>query len=89
MKVYEFVNEHYIKEYTKPYVSVNGRQISHPSAEVLLGAGYKPLVVEDKPFYNAETQYIVPHYVDGEIEITQKWDVYDIEEVINDEVADA
>lgn len=90
MKFYEFINEHYIKEYTKPYVSVNGRQISHPSAEVLLGAGFKPLVVENEPSYDAETQYIVPHYVDGETKITQKWRVCDIpEEVIDDETTDA
>ena len=91
MKVYEFINEHRIEEYTKLYVVVDGRQISHPSAETLLEAKKKPLVVEDEPTYNAETQYIYPYYVDGEAEITQKWKVCDIpaEEVIDDEFADA
>lgn len=85
MKFYKFINEHYIEEYTKPYVYVDGLQISYPSTEVLLMAGIKPLVVEDEPEYNIETQYAIPYYVDGETEITQKWRVCDIEEVIEDE----
>ena len=90
MKFYKFINEHYIEEYKKPYVYVDGLQISHPSAETLLMAGIKPLVVEEEPEYNIETQYTFPYYVDGETEITQKWRVCDIEEVIDDEsVADA
>lgn len=92
MKFYKFINEHYIEEYKKPYVYVDGLQISYPSAEVLLMAGIKPLVVEEEPFYNAETQYAEAYYVDGETEITQKWNVYDYpeDEVIDDEsVADA
>lgn len=91
MKFYKFANEHYIEEYTKPYVSINGRQISYPSAEVLLGAGIKPLVVEEIPEHNEETQYVESYYVDGETEITQKWNVYDYpeDEVIIDESTDA
>ena len=88
--MYKFINEHHIEEYKKPYVYVDGLQISHPSAETLLMAGIKPLVVEEEPEYNIETQYAIPYYVDGETEITQKWKVCDIEEVIDDEsVADA
>ena len=91
MKFYKFINEHYIEEYKKPYVYVDGLQISHPSAETLLMAGIKPLVVEDEPEYNIETQYVEPYYIDGETEITQKWKVCDIptEEVIDDESTDA
>ena len=90
MKYYQFINEHSIKEYTKKYVIVDDKQISHPSAETLLKAGIKPLVVEDMPTYNEETQYAEHYYVDGDTEITQKWNVYDIpEEVIDDEIADA
>lgn len=89
-KCYKFINEHYIEEYTKPYVYVGEVQISYPSAEVLLGAGFKSLVIEEEPEYNIETQYTFPYYVDGETEITQKWRVCDIEEVIdNESVADA
>lgn len=91
MRFYQFIDEHNIKEYTKKYVIVDGKQISHPSAETLLKAGIKPLVVEDMPTYNEETQYAEAYYVDGDAEITKKWNVYDMpEEVINDdEIADA
>lgn len=90
MRYYEFIDEHNIEEHTKKYVIVDGKQISHPSAETLLKAEKKPLVVEDMPLYNEETQYAEHYYVDGETEIVQKWNVYDIpEEVIDDEVADA
>ena len=90
MKYFKFINENHIEEYKKPYVYVNGLQISHPSAEVLMMAGIKPLVVVDVPTHNEETQYVAPYYVDGETEITQMWRVCDIpKEVINNEFADA
>ncbi len=83
---YKFINEHRIEKYDKPYVNVEGRQISHPSAEVLLMAGIKPLVVEPTPEYDEATQYVSHYYEDGETEITQKWRIYDIpQEVIEDE----
>ena len=90
--MYKFINEYQIKEYTKPYVYVDGLQISYPSAEILLMAGIKPLVVEECPVYDEATQFVEPYYVDGESEITQKWNVHDMptEEVIYDEsVAEA
>lgn len=91
MKYYEFIDEHNIEEYDKPYVYVAGMQISHPSHEVLLMAEKKPLAVEEKPLYNEETQYVDYYYVDGEVEIIQKWLIVDIpvDEVIDDEIADA
>ena len=90
-KYYTFIDEHHIEEYTKPYVVVNGRQISYPSAEVLLSAEKKPLVVDEVPEHNENTQYVDFYYVDGETEITQKWNVYDYpeDEVIDYEIADA
>lgn len=91
--MYKFINEYQIEEYTKQYVYVDGLQISYPSAEVLLMAGIKPLVVEEAPLYDEDTQYVEAYYEDGETQITQKWTVYDIlvdEEVIVDEsIADA
>ena len=92
-KFYKFINENSIEVYNKPYVNVLGLQISHPSAEVLLMAGIKPLVVASEPEYDETTQYIYPYYEDGEETITQKWKVEAIpefDEVIDDEsVADA
>jgi hypothetical protein len=90
MRFYQFIDEHNIKEYTKKYVIVDDRQISHPSAETLLEAGIKPLAVEELPLYNEETQYAEHYYVDEDTEITQKWRIVDIpEEVIYDEVTNA
>ena len=86
--MYKFINEHHIEEYTKPYVYVDGLQVSHPSVEVLLMARIKPLVVEEVPPYDEDTQYVEAYYEDGETQIMQKWSVYDIpvdEEVIEDE----
>jgi hypothetical protein len=90
MRFYQFIDEHNIKEYTKKYVIVDGKQISHPSAETLLKAGIKPLVIEDMP-QMTETQYAEPCYIDNDTEIVQKWRIVDIpvEEVIDDEVTDA
>lgn len=85
MKYYKFINENRIEEYKKRYVIVDDRQISHPSAETLLKVGIKPLVVEGMP-QMTETQYAEHYYVDGETEIVQKWNVY---EVIDDETTDA
>lgn len=85
MRFYQFIDEHNIEEYTKKYVIVDGKQISHPSAETLLKKDIKPLVVEDMP-QMTDTQYAEHYYVDGETEIVQKWNVL---EVIDDEVTDA
>lgn len=83
---YKFINEHQIEKYDKPYVYVDGLQVSYPSAEVLLMAEIKPLVIEEAPQYDEAVQHIEAYYVDGENEITQKWNVCDIpfEEVIAD-----
>ena len=90
-KYYKFISQNNIEEYKKPYVYVDGLQISYPSKEVLLMAEIKPLVIESVPEHNEETQFVKAYYVDGEDVITQKWNVYDIpaEEVIDDESTDA
>lgn len=89
--MYRFISKYQVEKYDKPYVYVDGVQISYPSAEVLLMEGIKPLIVDDVPEYDEEKQYIAPYYEDGEAVITRKWEVQDIpEEVIDDEsVTDA
>ena len=42
-------------------------------------AGYKELVIDEVPEYNAETQYAESIYVDGDDVITQSWVIKDIE----------
>lgn len=89
MKYYRYISETQIEEYTKKYVVVDNKQISHPSAETLLKADIKPLVVEDMPELT-DMQYAEPYYVDGETEIVHKWRIVDIpDEVIDDETTDA
>ena len=89
--MYKFINRYRIEKYEKKYVIVDGMQISHPSAEVLLMAGIKPLVVEDAPEYDEAKQYLDAYYVDGETEITQKYEVLPIpqEVIIDESIADA
>ena len=89
MRYYKFVNEYCIEEYDKPYVCVDRLQISYPSAEILLMAEIKPLVVEEMPEYNEETQYVESYYVDADTEIIQKWRVCDIEVIEDEQVTDA
>lgn len=91
MKHYKIISRYAVQEYTKPYVYVEGRQVSYPSAEVLAMAGIKPLTIEAEPEYDATKQYTTPYYEEGEECILQKWEVFDIPEgVIEDEsVADA
>ena len=85
--MYKFINKHQVEKYNKPYVYVEGLQISNPSKEVLLMAGIKPLIEEPTPTYDEATQYVESYYEDGETAIVQKWNVYDIptDEVIDDE----
>ena len=90
MKYYKLINKYSVEEYTKPYVYVEGVQISNPSKEILAMANIKPLTVDDEPVYDAEKQWLIPYYEDGEQCITQRWKVEDIppiEEVVTDEQA--
>lgn len=90
MKYYQFIDGRNVEEYTKKYVIVDGKQISHPSAETLLKAGIKPLVEGPMPECDENTQYLERYYEDGETEITRQYRVCDIpDEVIDDEVTDA
>ena len=82
--MYKFIDEYKIEKYDKQYVYVDNIQISYPSAEVLLMAGIKPLVVEELPAYDEMTQFAEAYFVNGETEITQKWRIIDIQGVIDD-----
>lgn len=102
MKYYRFISETQIEEYTKKYVVVEIEeteetdeesrvvkrmvQISHPSAETLLKAGIKPLIEEEEPTHNPDTQAVEYYYEDGKTEIFKKWRIV---EVVDDESTDA
>ena len=86
MKCYKFISETQIEEYNKNYVVVDSKQISHPSPETLLKAGIKPLIEEEEPTYNPDTQATEYYFEDGETEIYKKWRIVEVSE---DELADA
>lgn len=88
MKYYKFISESKIEEYDKKYVVVDGKQISHPSAETLLKAGIKPLVEGPIPEYDENTQYLERYYEDGETDITRQFRMLDVE-VSDNELTDA
>ena len=89
MKCYRFINETHIEPYDKKYVIVNGKQISHPSAETLLEADIKPCRELPEPLYDENTQTTEYYYEDGETEIVKRWRVIDVEVIDDDEIADA
>lgn len=53
---------------------IGGSIIGNPTEAHLRQAGYKDVVVEAEPAYDAETQMLVPSYTDGAV-ITQSWTV--------------
>lgn len=89
-KYYKYIDKYNIQEYTKPYIYLEGVQISNPSVEILAMAGVKPLITEEAPEYDATTHYIQPYYEEGEQSIVEKWELQEIpEEVIDYESTDA
>lgn len=76
---YKFINEHEIQPYKNGFIIFNDRIYANPREETLLKAGYKELVIEEVPEYNAENQYAEPMYVDGDDVITQTWVIKDVE----------
>lgn len=88
MKYYRHISETKIEPYDKGYAVVDDVQISHPSAEVLLRIGVKPLVEGPMPAFDENTQYIESYYENGETEITRQFRVVDVE-VVNNESTDA
>lgn len=57
-------------------MQIGGSIISNPTEAHLRQAGYKDVVVEAEPAYDAATQILVPSYADGAV-ITQSWTVTD------------
>ena len=90
--MYRFIDEHSIEKWDEKYVILDGKQISYPSDDVLLRAGIKPLIEDEMPVYDEDTQYIVEYYEDTDTAIIKHWRVEDIppiEEVDMNELADA
>ena len=77
MGLYKYVNENTIKKYNGGFVVLNNRIYTNPKPDIVAAVGYKPLAEVELPEIDAETQYIVTTYQDGEV-ITP---VYTIEEI--------
>lgn len=79
--LYKFINETRVQKCPKNGI-VEGRAISnlpryfeiHP--ELAAQEGYKPLVSDDVPPHDENTQFVVAYYEDGET-ITRHWKVED------------
>jgi hypothetical protein len=78
MELYKFINENKIEKYSKGFVVLDHMIYTNPKEEHIRAAGYKDLVVEEQPEYDAETQYLAFKYVDGDV-ITKKWAVEEFE----------
>ena len=90
--MYKYIDEYTIEKWDEKYVILDGKQISYPSDDVLLQAGIKPLIEDEMPVYDEDTQYIVEYYEDTDTAIIKHWRVEDIppmEEVDIDEFANA
>lgn len=83
--MYKFINENKIEKFKNGFVVLDGRIYTNPTPETLKKVGYKPLVEAEMPEYDAEKQYLVKKYVEGEDSITERYEVLGIEEVPEDE----
>lgn len=75
---YKFIDEYTIKPYKKGFVVLDNKIYTNPTDEIISRAGYKELVVQEAPEYNADTHFLISVYADGGV-ITQFWEVKEIE----------
>lgn len=65
-------------------VAYNGKpiklHISNPTEDQLKFAGYKPIVEDEVPTYNEETQYLQEVYTETENEIHKSYVIREIED---------
>ena len=88
--MYKFIDEYNVQEWDKKYIILNEKQISYPSCDILLQAGYKPLVEADEiPEFNPDNQIITERNEELEDKIIKKHVVNEmqipIEEVVKNE----
>lgn len=61
--------------------------ITNPSDESLkFNMGYKELIIDEEPEYDAKTQYIEPEYEETDVSVIQHWVIKDIEEVMEENI---
>ena len=76
MVKYKFIDEYQVEIYTEGnFIVFENRIYTNPRPETLLKAGYKDMVIESEPEYDPTTECLIPKYIDGEIIITQTWEI--------------
>lgn len=75
---YKFIDENKAERFEGGAIYYNHLVYANPTTEQLQMAGFKELVETEMPEFNAETEQLVPHYVDGDT-ITKTWTVKPLE----------
>ena len=88
MKLYKLVNGQ-LKKYNGGFVVLDNRIYTNPTDEVIKQAGYKPMITDEEPEYNAETHYIEKVHKDTEEAILVHWEIREIEIIEDDAEVEA
>ena len=83
MRYAKKLNDTEIKDLNPYYLEHNGTIYTNPLNNPninLKELGYKPLVVNDIPNHNPDTQKVVMKYVETDNQITRTWEVQDLTE---------
>ena len=79
----KLINETTIDGLNPNYINHNGTIYTNPLNNPninLKELGYKPLVVNEMPNHNPDTQKVVMKYVETDNQITRTWEVQDLTE---------
>lgn len=63
------------KKYNGGFVVLDNRIYTNPTDEVIRKAGYKPMITDEEPIYDGETQYLEKVYEDTEEAILVHWEI--------------
>ena len=69
------------KKYSGGFVVLDNRIYTNPTDEVIRKAGYKPMIADEEPMYDGETQYLEKVYEDTEEAILVHWEIREQEVV--------
>lgn len=83
MELYKVINGK-VTKYKGGFIVLDNKIYTNPTEELVRQAGYKPLVADEQPEYDVETQYLNEMVGDTEDNILIHWEVKDIE-LIEDE----
>ena len=78
MELYKVINGK-VKKYTGGFIVLDNKIYTNPTEELVRQVGYKPLVTDEIPEYDIETQYISEVVEDTENTILIHWEVRDID----------